>query len=338
MKQFFTAITIKTIFIILFSSFLTVVFVALLIYFKPRLATELLDFLSPSPQPTPIALKGIAVIGDSQSDEYRTDDSRGVTYASTTLNWVEHLARYRGLPFGSQGTFDEPRRSGYEYNWARTGATTLSMIESGQHTGVADQIKSGQVNVVIIYIGANDFAPFISTDGYEAIYEGQLTQGEIFEKINTMASRIKTAVDILQDSGNVRIILVSIPDWGRNPAMRIAFPLPYQRARVTDVVNNINADLKELAEERGLLFFDINEFYEDLQSNRSDKKIALGEKVLENTLPSENPNHIFLDDGIHPGSAVNALFANKMIEVLNTFLIKPITPFTVEEMQNNSGL
>lgn len=338
MLEVFTSFTKKTIFLVLITSFLTILLVSALIYFKPRLASGLLEFLSPTPRPIPISLKGVAVIGDSQSDEYRTDDNRGVTYASTTLNWVEHLAKYRSISFGEIGAYSEPRRNGYEYNWARTGATTLSMLESGQHIGVAEQIASKKVNVVIIYIGANDFAPYITDDGYEAIYEGRLTQAKIYQKINSTYGNIKTAVDTLKGAGDVRIILVTIPDWGRNPAVRIAFPLPQQRARVTEVIDEINSELKRMANEEGLVILDINSFYEDLQNQRDDKQIALGDVVLENALPSDNPRHLFLDDGVHPGSAINALFANKVIQTLNTFLLQPISEFSNQEMLQNSGL
>src|SRR5690606_9197935 len=119
---------------------------------------NILEHLNPTPTPSPMNIKGVAVIGDSQSDEYQGNDKRGQTYASTTYNWVEILAKKRQLDFGAWGERDEPRRMRYEYNWARTGATTLSMITSGQHIGVAEQVRQGKVNLVILYIGANDFA------------------------------------------------------------------------------------------------------------------------------------------------------------------------------------
>src|SRR5262245_44866243 len=46
----------------------------------------------------------LGIMGDSNSDEYRADDNnRGGIYASTTLNWVEQLQRYRGIDIGSWG-------------------------------------------------------------------------------------------------------------------------------------------------------------------------------------------------------------------------------------------
>src|SRR5215208_7833135 len=66
---------------------------------------------------TPSMTAGIGVLGDSTSDEYRADDARGGEYGETTLNWVELLVRNRGLNFGQWGSWEEPRRAGYEYHW-----------------------------------------------------------------------------------------------------------------------------------------------------------------------------------------------------------------------------
>ena len=93
-------------------------------------------------QVTPMPIKGIGIMGDSNSDEYRADDNRGGEYAPTTLNWMEQLVLSRELNFGPWGTWGGPRRTGYEYNWARSGATAHSLITSGQHTGLAQQVAA----------------------------------------------------------------------------------------------------------------------------------------------------------------------------------------------------
>jgi len=143
---------------------------------NPQLVSDRLRYLVPTETPAPIDMKGMAVLGDSQSDEYRADDWRGGNYADTTRNWVELLAKYRDVNLGEWGAWDEPRRNGYSQNWARTGATAHSLIESGQHLGAAEQIKEGKVNVVVVYIGALDFAPYMPHGNYEAIYNGNLSE------------------------------------------------------------------------------------------------------------------------------------------------------------------
>ena len=97
----------------------------------------------------------IGVLGDSYSDEYQFYPPD----RSTAQNWVEILASARGLNFGrySAESRGEPRNQGFEFNWARSDATSTDLITSGQHTGLAAQVASGEVRVVVIFIGGNDF-------------------------------------------------------------------------------------------------------------------------------------------------------------------------------------
>src|SRR3954464_3143937 len=104
---------------------------------------------------------GIGVLGDSYSDEYQFYPP----HRSTARNWVEILAATRGLNFGRFSTQSrgEPRNQGYEYNWARSDATTDDMIVTGQHTGLAAQVARGEVNLVVVFIGGNDFINAMKT-------------------------------------------------------------------------------------------------------------------------------------------------------------------------------
>ena len=98
---------------------------------------------------------GIGVLGDSYSDEYRFYPPD----RSTARNWVEILASTRGLDFGpyADESRGEPRNQGYAFNWARSDATTDDLIRTGQHTGLAAQVARGEVGIVVLFIGGNDF-------------------------------------------------------------------------------------------------------------------------------------------------------------------------------------
>src|SRR3954447_13621579 len=100
-------------------------------------------------------IDGIGVLGDSYSDEYQF-------YApdrSTAQNWVEQLAQDSNVSFGSFSKVDPPgpRNSGFEDNWATSGATSSDMVANGQVAGVAAQVASGRVDLVTVFIGGNDF-------------------------------------------------------------------------------------------------------------------------------------------------------------------------------------
>jgi hypothetical protein len=311
---------------------------AIFTFNNPQLVRDRLQYLIPTITPVPITMKGMAVLGDRQSDEYRADDWRGNNYASTTLNWVEQLAKYRNVNLGEWGSREEPRRDGFEYNWARTGATTNSLIESGQHTGAAEQIKEGKVNVVVVYIGALDFAPFMPHEHYESIYNGNLTNAGQKSIIHHSLADIKTIVYTLKDAGDVRIVLVKIPDWGNHLGVKVAFPFPQQRMLVTDVVNEINGEIDEFAQEENLLTVDPNALYKDLFRKGDNGKFTVDGVTIERVMLNNNPNNFYLEDGIHTGTVVNGYIANAIIGQLNTVLTNKIRPFTEKEIREQAGL
>src|SRR3954469_11141938 len=98
---------------------------------------------------------GIGVLGDSYSDEYQFYPP----HRSTARNWVEILAATRGLNFGRFSTRSrgEPRNQGYEYNRGRSDATPDDRIVPGHHPRLASQVARGEVNLVVVFIGGNDF-------------------------------------------------------------------------------------------------------------------------------------------------------------------------------------
>lgn len=308
------------------------------IYKQPDTVISFIKRISPQKVEQPINMKGIGILGDSQSDEYRADDARGDNYPSTTLNWVEILAQERKLNFGEWGIWEEPRRSGFSYNWSRSGATAASLIESGQHLGLAEQVKKGQVNIAVIYIGANDFAPHITADGYQAIYNEELTDAQIERKINRLVAEIETAVDVVSKAGKVKIFLVKIPDWSNHIGVKLAFPFPHKRILVTRAVNETNDKLEAMAGKRDIITIDPNQFYREMVTKDSTGKPLIGKVHLEWLYLNNDPKNVFLNDGIHIGTAMNGLFANYLINSMNPYLQNPIIPLSDQEILDVSGL
>lgn len=325
--------------IVLIIVFLFSIGAAIFITKFPETAISLIEHsYIEDPEAPKTVLKAIGVLGDSQSDEYRADDNRGANFPTTTLNWVEILAQERDVNFGEWSVWAEPRRTGFNYNWARTGATAASMIESGQHIGLAEQVKNGEVNVVIIYIGANDFSPYITEDGYEAIYNEQLSEAQIERKINRFIADVTTAVDVIQKAGDVQILLVKVPDWGNHIGVKLAFPHPFKRMLVREVINETNARLEKMATERGIPTIDPNQFFTELAKETPSSKPIIDGQNLEFLYLNNNPENVFLSDGVHTGTAMNGLFANYLLETLNQYLANPIQPLSEEEILEVAGL
>ncbi|MBI3244198.1 MAG: hypothetical protein HYZ49_18100 [Chloroflexi bacterium] len=301
-----------------------------------------------APTPTPATftaastaepVAGFGVMGDSLSDEYRADNNRGEPYTATTLNWMEQLVLRRGLNFGEWGARDEPRRAGYEYNWARASATAHSLIESGQHLGLARQVANGEVSHVLMWVGANDFAIWNGT--YKEIYDGALSDDALQAKVEGMIADITLAVDTVLAAGPVRMVVVTIPDISITPDTILTFPNQAGRQRAAGAIAEVNAAVVALADSRDIVVVDANGALAVLQP-RFDKlgNIHIGGELINFFAKGNEPHNGRLDDVVgHPGTALSGLLANIVfVEPFDAHYGLNITLLSDNEILEDAGL
>lgn len=290
-------------------------------------------YLTPSKVHSQSSLPSIAIISDSSSDEYRAEDKRGGSYGATTLSWNELLFKYRNLDFGPWGTRSEPRRSGYEYNWARSAARTVDMISTGQHTGVAQQVSQGKIDLVFINIGINDFGWW--NNQYQGLYNGTT---DATQKANTMVGHIRTAVETVQAAGNVPIILATVPDINLTPHVVASYPDATKRQRVTAATNLVNQKIKALVVEKNLSLFDTDAMAQQLLAKITNGNLIIAGETISFSQPGDEPHHFVLGDNIHGGTVAEGLFANYFLNVMNTTLGTSVPQFSDTEIVQNAGI
>ncbi len=290
--------------------------------------------------PAPSTGVHLAIMSDSSSDEYRADDNRAgsTQYAATTLAWSELLSQKRSLDLGVWGTRSEPRRSGYEFNWARSGAQAADLISSGQNTGVVSQVQNGLINIVYFQIGNNDFAYY--RDG-AAIYNGTISGTALTDKLNAYVANVTTALDsVLSSNSSIKVILGNLADPGQIPYWQSQFPDSSKRQLVTDAINTVNAQLTALASARPrVTLFDQQAFAQTVLS-RVDAfgNLVVGGDNISMTVNGDEPHHATIGDNIHGGTVLEGIFANEIIKRINTMLGTTISEFTDAELLLNAGI
>jgi hypothetical protein len=296
-----------------------------------------------TPTPTPITNtpRGLAILGDSFFDEYRADNARGGAYAATTFNNVELLARLRGLNLGPWGTRAEPRRTGYEYNWARSGATSYSLIQQGQHTGAAAQIRAGLVDYVLIGIGANDYSPNFG-DTYQRIYSGAMSDSALAAKERQHVTDVTTAVDAVLDAGARGVGVVLFTEWGLDPSIATRFPNAAGRQRVDDSIRRVNAGLEAMAAGRGgVVIIDQNAIGREriLPGLDSQGNFTVGGEKISFLTNGDEPHHVRLADGSHVGTVMSGRIANwYIVEPFDAAFGFNIAPLTDAEILSAAGI
>lgn len=267
-------------------------------------------------------LLGLAVIGDSTQDEYRANDNRGGSYAATTFNSIELLARLRALPVGAWGTRAEPRRTGYEFNWARSGDTGYGALVN-QAPGVVTQIQAGRVGYVFVQVGSNDFQPGALADGY-AIYNGTLTGSALTNALNTIADRIISAYRLVRAAASGRVIVAGIQDYMAAdvlPETYTVFTDPAGQARIHYAFSYTNDRIKAAALADGVRYLDFNAaLTATLAPRRSGRYIIVGGRQVDTRTRGNDPLHTLLQDSYtHPGTILSGLIANVWIADANAY-------------------
>jgi phospholipase/lecithinase/hemolysin len=274
-------------------------------------------------------LPGIGAMGDSLTDEYQTDE-----YLHG-LCWVEQLVKSRGLNFGafSSTSRGEPRRSGYEYNWARYGAKATGNYFydlPSQWAGLANQVRDGKVDYICLCIGNNDLG---QAGSYGAIAVGNLIGSDLEAFIDSVVERIEVALDEVSSAGDVRIVLGNIADNGVTPPTQRSYNSE-QRARVTDAIKRANTKIMAIANQRVIPVIDIFGTRKLLLQD----SLTIGGVLINTRGASNEPHNYFLSDGGHPGTVVQGLFANAFIEAINRAYHADIEPLSDQEILANAGI
>lgn len=292
-------------------------------------------------RPDPVLIRGLAVLGDSTQDEYQVDNPRGEEYNPTTFNWVELLVRVRGLNLGEWGQRAEPRRGGYAFNWARSGATSDQMLSAGQHTGARDQVLAGEVSHAVIQIGINDF--YFSGLGL-AIYEGTIGGGELQARLDQIVEHIITAAQTLQATGRCAVLVAATQDYLTLPVVPELYQTyqdPAGRQRFVDAVAYINSRLAKLSADEGVAYFDFNTAYLAEINRRLDAQgyLIVGGERIDLRTRGNNPRFGLIDDGyIHPGTVLSSLYVNVYVEAFNRSFGTAIAPLSDEEILRVAGI
>ena len=276
---------------------------------------------APTATPTymPVILRGLAIVGDSTQDEYTANDNR------PGYNWVEWLARARVLPVGAWGSWGGSRRSGYEFNWARSGAVTYN-ARYDQAPGVVAQINAGRVSHVLVQIGLNDFA---SGNLAYLIYSNPAYNPT--GTLNYSADLIIATAQMLHAAAPGRVIVAAVQDYLGlglipNPEAGLLAD-PAGAARVVAAYSYLNS---RVAAGVGAMYWDFNAaMAAELAPRRSGSAFVVDGQTVSILQRGSGRLNAFISDAyMHPGTTLSGLFAKLYINQLNARYGAGLAPLT----------
>ena len=254
-------------------------------------------------------LHGIGAVGSSTTDEYQFSSLH-----PTARSWVEILATTHGWNFGSFTTISrgEPRNQGYEYNWARVGATTGGLLTQGQHTGLAAQVASGNVTLASLWIGTNDFRNVLNAPVPPASFSSTIVP-------NAVANFTTALNTVLATDPNVRMVVATTYDEAVLPYVRKRLEAGQLSQALVDQVSlgieDYNAQITAIANaDQRVAVTDLFGLFEEIMA---PDQFSFGGLPMDRINSDAQPDHFYVDD-LHPGTIGQGLIANAFIDSINT--------------------
>lgn len=279
----------------------------------------------------------LGAIGDSLTDEYAEESS----YGSGSRSWTELLVQQRGISMGPTafdagvGFWGEPRRSGYEDNWARYGITSDGTLAAGAHTGLAQGVTLRGVSHAAMFIGGNDFSPWAGA--YDEIYSQVWNQANIDAWIASRVLNYRAFLDTLAPTG-VRLVLMSVMDFSCMTYIwqEGGFTDPVGRERVNAAMAQLRDELRALADEYNCAFLDTYALNKAIFGENTSLRATLlvGNTPIALTQRDfgTSPATGWVNDGIHPNTVVQGIWANAVLTALNFAYDTDITLFAEVEI------
>jgi GDSL-like lipase/acylhydrolase family protein len=315
----------------------------------------------------------VGALGDSLTDEYFEQDLpdmilpvRQYDYAK---NWFELIVT-SGKADGGQlavGTWGEPRRTGYEYNfarWAEVSSALTGQVDAMQSEFTPSSPGLGPENHFVgVCIGANDFFPDTeSSSNYKNFYDWWAFidfDTQVKPIVDASLAMTDAALDDALGSG-FNVVLATIPDYGiapytYNTAWGAGYDDGTKREHIDFVVSYVNAELAAFAQNKGIPLVDIYGFTKEVFGDNTDADAMdpsvtkqLGGVDLALHVPDmltggttgepTNPYAAWVHDGIHPHTTVQGVFANLYMEASNLRYGTNFVLFSEEEILANAGL
>ena len=276
----------------------------------------------------------IGVMGDSYSDEYKYYPPD----RSHAQNWVQQLAHNSRASFGALSTRSRgtPRNQGYAEDWALSGATSADLpIQTG---GLTAEAAAGKVDVVTLLIGGNDFLNLLEGAATDPSADAS-TLTSIQSTAQTVTTNIRTAVDtILAASPTVKVVIATLPPVSKLPLIAEAEALEALAGNTEAAALVTAADTGEAQVNSAITAFATTSTriaiadFAGVAAAFDAPTYTIGKFTLNATVPGDTPRHLFLADGIHPGTVAQGLLANTFVNAIDSSFGEKIKPLTTHQI------
>lgn len=327
---------------------------------RPALLLFILTVLLPGWSSAGITYESVVVFGDSLTDTgnkfYETGDAktppysdlpgfflvadgpyaRGGHHHSNGATWIEQFARPLDLGDAVRPALRDPGvATNYAYGGARARPGGVIPVIPNENKHLPDQVGQFLADfnmgipteaLYVVFIGGNDI--FDATVASTIDQTGTTS----FAILDLALQSVEAHIDLLHDFGARKFLVITAPDLGITPAVRIvdeelAGGFGFITGAATDFSDYYNLmlgfKLASLATLPGIeiVTYNITPTFRNLVNNPSDFGLENGTElcVMPDVPPyaCKKPDDYVFWDGVHPTKVTHGIFAAEVAEVLS---------------------
>jgi hypothetical protein len=157
-------------------------------------------------------------------------------------------------------------------------------------------------------------------------------------------TNIQTALVTVQTAG-VFMVLATITDPGRTPAVAAIYTNASQRELVSAVIQNVNNGLRTLAQKYQVPLVDwfgletvILGPNTNLHSTLLLGNVSINLRASDPGPPASVPTDAFVADSFHPNTTIQGILANSILEAFNLGQGSNVALFSEQEILSHAGI
>jgi len=316
--------------------------------------------------PKPPGRIRFAVLGDSSAQSYHDTlmlgdpGLRGGHWRATTWQWTEILARLRGdqIDFGQWGAWGEgkyrallgeafgelirsPRKDDYRYNFAVNGSQCNELLGHSQRQAIRlvelmdARPQEWRGGIVLIRMGANDIGLHDPMDELAR----DPASSHIKSVIDTCVATIGRTVSLIRKRHpDTYVVVVGVPNTADWPDELGSWQSARETANIKAGLDRFDNGLHKLAAaDRDVYFLDDRAWFRGLWGSRDDhgfphyKTVRLSPGWAITHTIGDDPHNAVVADG-HAGVVLNVLWAQHLINVVNSAFGLTLRPITDDEV------
>jgi lysophospholipase L1-like esterase len=291
----------------------------------------------------PLLGQSIGAYGDSMTMQYSLwvplATANGYTLFSngTQFNWVDQLVK-SGYNFGPVAPFPVDIFNGRTYNTYDGGivGAKSSDVVNTEVDFLQPSLPASGLHVLVDIIGANDFNNTVTSTIYNDAANksyNPLTDPTTVAYASSVYDNIAAGVAAtLAEYPNQKMTLATIPDPTLTPSEKASYPIALQHAAVTKVIQSVNAQIISLAAAHHFPvvdFFGIGNLTPTLTNLAGVTMINAG---------GTGGNDLYLSDGFHPGTVMQGIIANAVLQADHVAYGDSVTPISEQQSATWAGL